>query len=191
MLALVGDHSDHHEDQIYISGDVLDTMELTKKKSINGTLKLPVLTDSTVDKLIYTAFMVTILTTAVFSGLIPKYFYYLHTIVSQIFKNDVSNFLLQQFAVFFPCRYFIFKRVRAQFILLEFCTFTNLLLLIYIWFPWKFDDSLFPVLVMFSIGPVLRSILTLCFSLVPHSVEKMISLFIHFSPAITMWSIRW
>jgi len=80
--------------------------------------------------------------------------------------------------------------------LFDFCYFTNMLVLVYIWTPswavggyWR--GGLFVGVFSFSLGPLLSAIILWKNSMVPHSNDKMTSIFIHVSPAMAVWCIRW
>ena len=77
---------------------------------------------------------------------------------------------------------------------MDFCYFTNFLILLYLWLPSYFNTlrgMLFPTVFGFTNGPLLAAIVLWRNSVVPHSVDKMTSMFIHTSPAIALWGIRW
>ena len=89
-----------------------------------------------------------------------------------------------------PMRWLYYKQKRHHYFLLDFCYYTNTLLLIYFWSPWQ-PNWLFPTVFVFSHGPLLFAAVIWRNSIVPHSLDRMTSVFIHISPALTTWGTRW
>ena len=87
-------------------------------------------------------------------------------------------------------RWFIYKSKRWHYFLFDFCYFVNFLILVYFWSPWK-PSWFFPSIFVLSHGPLLFAIALWRNSIVPHSLDKMTSLFIHISPPLTTWGVRW
>ena len=83
--------------------------------------------------------------------------------------------------------------MKFHYFLFDFCYFTNILLLIYLWLipPGLFAGNMFVVLFCFANGPLLWAVALWRNSLVFHSVDKMTSMFIHISPALTVTTLRW
>jgi len=73
---------------------------------------------------------------------------------------------------------------------LDFCYYGNSFLIIYLW---AFNDDPLIFIIVFSIanGPLLWAIALFRNSLVFHALDKLTSLFIHISPALTTFCIRW
>jgi len=109
----------------------------------------------------------------------------------------LSPILLQKAIVLITYRVYSYSKMNFQFFLLDFCYFTNLLILLYVWLPEVVSvpahlrGALFTICFCFANGPVLSAIVLWNNSLVPHSNDKMTSLFVHVSPSLTMWAIRW
>ena len=123
----------------------------------------------------------------------PQYFYIAYSIVSLLYTQLIlSEYSLQQRVIaFFPLRWNVsIQETRKHYFLLEFCAYIHFLNLAYLWSPWK-PRGMFPVLFMFSNGPSLWAVYMVNNALVPHSIEKMCSLFTHTSPALLMWTLRW
>ena len=102
----------------------------------------------------------------------------------------------QKAATLLSYRWYSYKKLKFQYFLFDFCYFTNFLTLLYIWIPSSiigesYRGELFTMCFSFSMGPLLSAIVLWRNSLVPHSADKMTSLFIHISPALTLWGIRW
>ena len=75
-----------------------------------------------------------------------------------------------------------------HYFLMDFCYFTNFLILLYLWLP-SYFNTLRGMLFGFTNGPLLAAIVLWRNSVVPHSTNKMTSMFIHTSPAIALWGI--
>ena len=110
------------------------------------------------------------------------------------FKLYGSIFSVSQKAIILlSYRWYAYKKLRWHYFLFDFCYFTNFFILVYLWLP--LGDSirglLFPIVFGFSNGPVLSAIVLWTNSVVPHSLDKMTSLFIHLSPSLALWGIRW
>ena len=86
-----------------------------------------------------------------------------------------------------------YREKNFHYFLFDFCYFTNILLLIYLWLipPGPLAGNMFVVVFCFANGPVLWAIAFWRNSLVFHSVDKMTSLFIHVSPALTVTTLKW
>ena len=114
--------------------------------------------------------------------------------VQQPWLQCLPSLLFPQKAiVLLSYRWYAYKKLRWHYFLFDFCYFTNFFILIYLWLP--LGDSirglLFPIIFGFSNGPVLSAIVLWTNSVVPHSIDKMTSLFIHLSPSLALWGIRW
>ncbi|KAK9792955.1 hypothetical protein WJX73_006729 [Symbiochloris irregularis] len=92
--------------------------------------------------------------------------------------------------VLFTIRYRVYKAKHWHYYMLEFCYFANLVLLVQLWvFPqsaWLYKATFSQVA-----GPMTAAIAALGNSVVLHSLDKTTSLFMHVSPAIMVWCIRW
>ena len=83
-----------------------------------------------------------------------------------------------------------YRKHKYQFFLLDFCYYGNLLLLAYLWlFPG--NTKLFTIVFSVTNGPMLWAIILFRNSLVFHSVDKLTSMFIHLTPCVTCFLIRW
>ena len=67
------------------------------------------------------------------------------------------------------------------------------MLLVYLWLipPGMIAGNIFVILFCFANGPLLWAVALWRNSLVFHSVDKMTSMFIHISPALTVTTLRW
>eukprot|EP00210_Caulerpa_lentillifera_P002576 g2471.t1 len=92
--------------------------------------------------------------------------------------------------VLFPLRWKSFKKMKMHYYMFDFCYGANLLLLVYLWlFP--NSSYLFKVLFAFNSGPLAWAIVLFKNSLVYHSLDEMTSVFMHWSPMLVSWSLRW
>ncbi len=98
--------------------------------------------------------------------------------------------LFQKTIILLSYRWYSYKMIKNHYFMFDFCYYTNFLLLVYIWSPWQLG-ILFPILFGLCNGPLLWSVLLWRNSLVPHSVDKMTSLLLHLSPALTTWGLKW
>jgi hypothetical protein len=151
-----------------------DTIELLDE-DFNDIVRIQRLSDATTDKLLFTALLMNVVTTAFTVGYVPYYFHYWFSV---------------KYVVLLGYRWYSYKKTRLHYFMFDFCYFCNTLILFYLWSPWQ-PSGLFPVIFMFSNGPLLWAVVLWRNSLVPHSLDKMTSLFIHVSPSLTTWAIRW
>ena len=93
-------------------------------------------------------------------------------------------------AILLVIRFFVYRFKGLHYYLLEFCYYGNLLFLLYIW-VYPQSQTLYIVSFAFSMGPLAFATIVLNNSLVPHSIDKQTSTFIHVMPALTTWAIRW
>ena len=120
-------------------------------------------------------------------------------VATMVHKGRKESFLcihVQKAIILLSYRWYAYKKTKFHYFLFDFCYFTNILTLVYIWIPsFIIDDSyrgeLFTTCFSFAMGPLVSAIVLWRNSLVPHSIDKMTSLFIHISPSLTLWGIRW
>ena len=93
-------------------------------------------------------------------------------------------------AVLLSGRIVYFRMLRYHYFLVDFCYYANGMLLFYIW---KYPDSewLGSAVWGYSFGSLLFSVPLYSNTVVLHNLDKTTSGFIHLSPAITLWSMRW
>ena len=89
-------------------------------------------------------------------------------------------------------RWVAFRREKParHLLLLDFCYFANFLSLIYCWI-WPRSHELFQVLFLAANGPVAWSVLAFNQALVFHSWQHITSVFIHVSPMLLTYGLRW
>ena len=83
-----------------------------------------------------------------------------------------------------------FIRNKWGYFLLDFCYFANGLLLVYLWAV-PHDERVFAMVFAVCNGPLLFAVALFRNSLVFHSLDKITSLFIHLSPSLVTFCIRW
>ncbi|XP_019858407.1 PREDICTED: uncharacterized membrane protein C776.05-like isoform X5 [Amphimedon queenslandica] len=131
--------------------------------------------DSTADTIIYTVFIFEALVTVFLAGMITEHFYIVHSI---------------KLLILLPVKWHLLRKDDMDYRLLELCYFIHILIMFYIWSPWK-PAGMFPALFFFAHGPLMWSMYLWRVAFVPHSIDKMAQLFFQTSPAICTWTIRW
>ncbi|KAF9414408.1 hypothetical protein BGZ94_000404 [Podila epigama] len=87
-------------------------------------------------------------------------------------------------------RYFIYKKKSFHFFLLDMCYFVNVAVILYLHvFPQS--QALLGAVWLLALGPLAFAIITWRNSLVLHSLDKVTSVYIHMSPPITLYTVRW
>ncbi|KAF9117102.1 hypothetical protein BGX27_003564 [Mortierella sp. AM989] len=87
-------------------------------------------------------------------------------------------------------RYILYKKKSWHFFLLDMCYFVNVVVLLYLYvFPQS--QALLGAVWLLSQGPLAFAIVTWRNSLVLHSLDKVTSVYIHMSPPITLYVVRW
>jgi len=87
-------------------------------------------------------------------------------------------------------RWYVFKGKKYHYFLFDFCYYANLLVLLYLHFFPK-SETVFIICFAFCTGPLAWSVLAWRNSLVFHSLDKTTSLFIHLTPNILLYALRW
>eukprot|EP01023_Acetabularia_acetabulum_P039420 TRINITY_DN3793_c0_g2_i1.p2 TRINITY_DN3793_c0_g2~~TRINITY_DN3793_c0_g2_i1.p2 ORF type:complete len:232 (+),score=22.76 TRINITY_DN3793_c0_g2_i1:523-1218(+) len=78
---------------------------------------------------------------------------------------------------------------RTHYYMFDLCYFANLWMVIVLWkFP---NPLLMKITYAYNTGPMAWSILAMRNSLVLHSMDKIITLFMHWYPAVVSWTQRW
>jgi hypothetical protein len=127
------------------------------------------------DKIIYTFSVVNSLITAYIFGAFPQYFYLWHT---------------PKAIIYIAHRWITFRKQNQHYLLYDFCYWANGLSLLYCWvFPQS--PLLFQILFVVSNGPLAWSVLAFSQSLIFHSAPHMASVFIHTSPMLLTFTVRW
>ncbi|KAF9362018.1 hypothetical protein BGX26_006535 [Mortierella sp. AD094] len=95
-----------------------------------------------------------------------------------------------QSVVLIAVRYVLYKKKSWHFFLLDMCYFVNVVVLLYLYvFPQS--QALLGAVWLLSQGPLAFAIVTWRNSLVLHSLDKVTSVYIHMSPPITLYVVRW
>ena len=85
---------------------------------------------------------------------------------------------------------FLSERPPRHLLLLDFCYCVNALGLLYVW-AWPGDARLFQIFFVSANGPVAWSVLAFNQALVSHSWQHITSVFVHVSPMLLSYCIRW
>ena len=89
-----------------------------------------------------------------------------------------------------PCIQLDFRKKKQHFLLVDFCYWANWLCLMYIWVLPK-NTALFQVVFLCANGPLAWSVLAFNQSLVFHKWQQVVSVFIHVSPMLLTYGLRW
>jgi len=95
-----------------------------------------------------------------------------------------------QFPVLLLYRLIMYLKDHYQYFFLDFCYYGNSFLIIYLW-AFNNDPRIFMIVFSITNGPLLWAIALFRNSLVFHDIAKLTSLFIHLTPALTTFCIRW
>jgi len=87
-------------------------------------------------------------------------------------------------------RYWVYQKRKWQFFLIDWCYAVNLFIIVWGFF-FKQEPRLFCALYSMSFGLVLWSVPLYQNSVVPHSIDKLTSCYVHLMPAIMMFKFRW
>ena len=87
-------------------------------------------------------------------------------------------------------RYYLYHQSKWHYFMLDFCYFSQCLLLFYI-YVYPSSDFLFHVMFSISNGSLMWAVIAWRNSLVFHDLDKMTSSFIHLFPALVTYCIRW
>lgn len=103
-------------------------------------------------------------------------------------------FYLAKFFVGMFYRFTDWKKNGLHYFMTEFCYFANLLLVYWILQNQVYDNhsvNLFRTVYALCNGPLPMAAWSLGDKFVPHEPQRVISLIIHLTPGILMWSVRW
>lgn len=92
--------------------------------------------------------------------------------------------------VLFSLRWWTYRKKGYQYLMFELCYFGNFLAMIHVYFYPEYNVMRKTVFAVCS-GPLMWSILAMRNSLVFHDMDKITTLMMHASPALTAWSLRW
>eukprot|EP01025_Chloroclados_australasicus_P042845 TRINITY_DN4557_c0_g1_i11.p1 TRINITY_DN4557_c0_g1~~TRINITY_DN4557_c0_g1_i11.p1 ORF type:complete len:400 (+),score=20.55 TRINITY_DN4557_c0_g1_i11:114-1202(+) len=91
--------------------------------------------------------------------------------------------------VLFGARFVSYRMARTHYYMFDMCYFANLGMVIVLWkFP---NPLLMKITFAYNAGPMAWSIIAMRNSLVLHSMDKIITLFMHWYPAVVSWTQRW
>ncbi|KAG0238617.1 hypothetical protein BGW42_004379 [Actinomortierella wolfii] len=128
-----------------------------------------------IDKVAFTLGMMECCTTPWLVAVFPEWIPFVHTL---------------QTVVLVMVRYVIYKRKSWHYFLIDMCYFVNAVVLLYLYvFPQS--SLLFGAIWLLCNGPLAFAIIAWRNSLVLHSLDRVTSVYIHLSPPITLYAIRW
>mmetsp|Transcript_12036 Transcript_12036/g.14331 ORF Transcript_12036/g.14331 Transcript_12036/m.14331 type:complete len:373 (+) Transcript_12036:226-1344(+) len=130
---------------------------------------------SSQEKLTYTLGVVNVGMTTYIVGHYPDRFFIWHTV---------------KYLVMFFHRWVTFRRSGDHYFLVDFCYWANWLSLLYCWHA-PHSTFLFRILFVTANGPLAWSVLAFNNSLIFHSAAHMTSSFIHMSPMMLTYALRW
>lgn len=108
--------------------------------------------------------------------------------------NLAKIFHLIKFLVLMPSRFYQYKKKKWHYYMTEFCYYvgllTNLFLIQNIFFGAKWDDYFISIYCLTN-GPLLSAIILNNDKLFIHSLSHLTSIYIHLTPALLMWGMRW
>ena len=127
------------------------------------------------DKVFFTLGVVNVALTTYILGLAPTRFYIWHT------PKSLVLVLL---------RYLKFRKLKKHYLLYDFCYWANLLTLAFVWLLPR-SSTAFAIVFLCANGPLAWSILAFDQSTIFHSQQHMTSVFIHVSPMLLTFGLRW
>mmetsp|Transcript_11366 Transcript_11366/g.32272 ORF Transcript_11366/g.32272 Transcript_11366/m.32272 type:complete len:397 (-) Transcript_11366:394-1584(-) len=129
------------------------------------------------DKITFVAGMANIAISCLWVGRAPSTFYIYYTIKC-----------LALFGIRFP----LYLKQKTHYYFFDFCYIVNALLILHCWIPFLWHwHWLFKALFACCAGPLAWSIPALRNSLVLHDMERTTSVFMHWSPAVVVFTLRW
>jgi hypothetical protein len=127
------------------------------------------------DQITYTLSLINMMITAYLLGTAPQYFYLWHTPKAIGYTAH---------------RWYTFKKQNQHYLMYDFCYWANALSILYVWFCPE-NEVMFQILFMVSNGPLAWAVLAFSQSLIFHSAPHMTSVFIHTSPMLLTYALRW
>ena len=129
----------------------------------------------TMDKVVFTLSVVNVVLSAYLLGFAPGWIHYIQT---------------PKMVLYMAHRFVTFKQKHDHYLMMDFCYWANLLSLVYFWmFP--HNETLFQILFLVGNGPLAWAVLTFKGSMIFHSAPHMTSVFIHTSPMMLTYALRW
>jgi hypothetical protein len=129
----------------------------------------------------------TLYTFGVYQGLLTAFFLGLNI-------TYAKQFHLFKFLVLMPYRFVDFRSKKEHYYMCEFCYYANFLMCSYLAYTLFVDSSytgMFPFSYSISSGPILLAIYMNRDRMYFHSPRHLVSVFIHLSPALLFWKMRW
>jgi hypothetical protein len=130
---------------------------------------------TTRERISFTIGMLNIWLTAYILGAFPTLFYLWHT---------------PKAVVLIALRWWDFKKRKQHYLLYDFCYWANGLVLLYIWVL-PHNETLFQIVFLSANGPLAWAVLAFNQSLALHKWQQVTSVFLHISPMLVTYGIRW
>ena len=127
------------------------------------------------DKVFYTVGVMNLAVTPYILGALPHFYYLWYT---------------PKAVVLVALRWWDFRTKGRHYLLYDFCYFANAVVMLYVWFQPN-DPKLFQTVFMLSNGPLAWATIAFNHSLIFHSYPHITSLFIHISPMLLTYGLRW
>ena len=127
------------------------------------------------DQASFTLGVLNVAFTAYLVGAVPRFFYLWHT---------------PKAVILIALRWHTFRQEGKHYLLYDFCYWANWLGLAYVWF-FPGSARLFQVFFLLANGPLAWSVLAFSQSLIFHSHAHMTSVFVHVSPMLLTFCLRW
>eukprot|EP00359_Climacostomum_virens_P009439 CAMPEP_0204908108 /NCGR_PEP_ID=MMETSP1397-20131031/7116_1 /ASSEMBLY_ACC=CAM_ASM_000891 /TAXON_ID=49980 /ORGANISM="Climacostomum Climacostomum virens, Strain Stock W-24" /LENGTH=336 /DNA_ID=CAMNT_0052077495 /DNA_START=30 /DNA_END=1040 /DNA_ORIENTATION=- len=128
-----------------------------------------------VDKIMFVIGMLRLAIESFLLGRAPCQFYLVHTFVG---------------CVLLISRFCYYRWMHWHYFMLDFCYLANILTLCFLW-VWPDSVWLYSAIYSYSMGPLLIAVPMFHNAYVPHSMDRMTSIFIHLWPGVTLWTIRY
>jgi hypothetical protein len=127
------------------------------------------------DKIAFTLGVFNLGLTMFLLGRHPEWFYWVYTI---------------KFPILLGLRFYLYRQSKWHYFMLDFCYFANFMMALFLWAK---PDSLllFKICFAFTTGPLAWAVALWKNSMVFHSLDKITSVYIHLTPALVSWTIRW
>lgn len=126
------------------------------------------------EKILFTIGVINVMLMCMFVGIYPSFIPWFYTMK------------------FFFCvglRVYVYRAKQWHYFCIELCYWVNAFLLVYLWLMPQ-EEYLFGVLYALTHGPLLWAIILFNNSVVFHDIHKITSVLIHFTPCVTMYTIK-
>ncbi|XP_067656882.1 uncharacterized protein [Haliotis asinina] len=163
--------------KVHQNGSVQHEVLVTETEEKEKTEKSPkiVMQDHTTEKVVFVVSVATVSFVA-------------HCMISAQYLIPYFYSITAPIVLLIRC--IMYMLCKWQYFLLDFCYYGNIMCYVFIWaFPQQ--PQYFAVLFALSNGPIMWSIILFRNSLVFHSFDKTVSIYIHILPGLLSFAIRW